>query len=970
MRRRILAVFLFFSVQDTICLTAFANSSLADLKGFIYVFTDDDIYQGRIVANTSPEGELYLTGLQLHDWGIDESLLFELNGDGIEKNKSISLNQLNKYGILHDYDKIKRKLTLTIPEKYKITEQGTSITQQNVSRWVDGINAGFVNYNINYSHYQGEKHAYEERNHSIYADFTYGLNMDAWRLRYQHYYQKNIDSDAKWYTTAAYLERDIRRWRSQIRLGDSVVSSNIFDGYPFRGLLLRNDDRMLPYAFRTTSPQIRGVAKSNAEVKIWQDGVIIYHTFVAPGQFTLNNVYPSTDNGNLFMVIKESDGTEATRLLPYATMPNLIHEKRFKYEFAVGKYHSQYLDDIPQPKFGHVTLTYGLPYKVAIYSGIITAPIYRSIALGVSRSTKNWGDASFDYRYSRSNQPRINGKKEHGGVFRLRHNKAFLDYGINLATLVQYYPNEDYRNFSETVEQQHIDWWDITDEGEFIGILEPRKKQRLEAKINQYVNLTDSIYLTYAQQAYYQRERKTTSLQLGFNGNYRDIDYDTEVSYFKYGKEQHEGRFSFNITVPLNKFNIASNTRLRYTETVDFHKDRKRNITLSGTALKNYNLGYGVTVGQSKTDGTTLDGNLNYEHNAGELNASFSGGNGYRTMNLSAGGGILIHSNGVTFGPELGETSALVYVPNSPDIGIDNQFGVTTNKNGYAIISNLIPYRLNSITLDEFSLDEGFILPQTENSVIPTEGAIILSEFKSVEREEMDDDDDDEISLASAVDNDTDDEIEEDDQQTHDDNKQNKEISSAAIVNANTYAEYISETENISNEKIAIVKAVDNNVQEPIVVSVPVNVNLLLDDNHDKHVQSTINDTVIVKTDRQTDKIDQLIKESRKKEHEPHVITHIPANEVEKLAVLPSVLARSNVKLNKIDTPLVLLTGSKKSEKRLVTLTRTKNKKAGKITFLIKNSGSNEVVENMFEKEMVNVVINTVLPLLNGKKQS
>ena len=45
-----------------------------------------------------------------------------------------------------------------------------------------------------------------------------------------------------------------------------------------RGALLASDDEMLPDSQRGFAPVVRGIAKSNAEVSIEQNGYVIYRT--------------------------------------------------------------------------------------------------------------------------------------------------------------------------------------------------------------------------------------------------------------------------------------------------------------------------------------------------------------------------------------------------------------------------------------------------------------------------------------------------------------------------------------------------------------------------------------------------------------------------------------------------------------------------------------------------------------------
>ncbi len=48
---------------------------------------------------------------------------------------------------------------------------------------------------------------------------------------------------------------------------------------------------------------------------------------------------------------------------------------------------------------------------------------------------------------------------------------------------------------------------------------------------------------------------------------------------------------------------------------------------------------------------------------------------------------------GVVFGQQLGETAAIVDIPNAGDITILNQAGVRTNNSGYALVPYVTPYR-------------------------------------------------------------------------------------------------------------------------------------------------------------------------------------------------------------------------------------------------------------------------------------
>lgn len=97
---------------------------------------------------------------------------------------------------------------------------------------------------------------------------------------------------------------------------------------------------MLPDSLKGFAPTVRGIAKSNARVTIKQNGYVIYQTYVSPGAFAINDLYPTSSSGDLQVTVKESDGSENTFTVPYSAVPLLQREGRLKYALTAGKYRS------------------------------------------------------------------------------------------------------------------------------------------------------------------------------------------------------------------------------------------------------------------------------------------------------------------------------------------------------------------------------------------------------------------------------------------------------------------------------------------------------------------------------------------------------------------------------------------------------------------------------------------------------
>lgn len=128
-----------------------------------------------------------------------------------------------------------------------------------------------------------------------------------------------------------------------------------------RGAMLASDEEMLPDSQRGFAPIVRGIAKSNAEVSVEQNGYVIYRTYVQPGAFEINDLYPTANSGDLTVIIKEADGSEQRFIQPFSSVPIFQREGHLKYSFAAGEYQAGNYDS-GSPRFGQLDLIYGLPW--------------------------------------------------------------------------------------------------------------------------------------------------------------------------------------------------------------------------------------------------------------------------------------------------------------------------------------------------------------------------------------------------------------------------------------------------------------------------------------------------------------------------------------------------------------------------------------------------------------------------------
>ena len=89
------------------------------------------------------------------------------------------------------------------------------------------------------------------------------------------------------------------------------------------------------------------------------------------------------------------------------------------------------------------------------------------------------------------------------------------------------------------------------------------------------------------------------------------------------------------------------------------------------------------------------------------------------------------HAKGITFSPERSDTVALVYAPNANGAHLDGVPGTRFDKNGYAIMPWLRPWRVNDVMIDPKGSADGLTFSKTQGKVAPYEGNVVPVIFET-----------------------------------------------------------------------------------------------------------------------------------------------------------------------------------------------------------------------------------------------
>ncbi|MCH3719060.1 fimbria/pilus outer membrane usher protein, partial [Campylobacter lari] len=113
----------------------------------------------------------------------------------------------------------------------------------------------------------------------------------------------------------------------------TYLSSSIFDSFRFAGVTLASDERMLPPSLQGYAPQVTGIANSNAQVTVSQNGRLLYQTRVSPGPFALPALNRNI-SGNLDVTRRESDGSTRSWQITTASVPFMTRKGNLRYQVS------------------------------------------------------------------------------------------------------------------------------------------------------------------------------------------------------------------------------------------------------------------------------------------------------------------------------------------------------------------------------------------------------------------------------------------------------------------------------------------------------------------------------------------------------------------------------------------------------------------------------------------------------------
>ncbi|HHR6564447.1 TPA: fimbria/pilus outer membrane usher protein, partial [Providencia alcalifaciens] len=399
----------------------------------------------------------------------------------------------------------------------------------------------------------------------------------------------------------------------------------------------------------------------------------------------------------------------------------------FSYSATGGQYRS-YDSHVDKTHFGQFTAIYGLPYGITAYGGSQFSEKYQSYSIGAGQNLGQLGAVSIDVTHA--NAKFSDDSKEQGQSYRFRYNKNINDIGTNIALAGYRYSTKGYYSLSEV--------FDTFRDTHYTPEIE-RRRNRGEITLSQ--NLGEnygSLSIGYVNEDYWNSDKKTQSATLGYSNSWQGISYGINYTYnrdtstYAYqgksqGQSENDHQLALNVSIPINLFDSTFYYNLNTNSSSG--GPNSGNMGLSASQLDN-RLNWSIQQGYT-TQGQGASGNMNasYKGQYGEV----SGGSSYSKDNYNlyygANGSFVAHSTGFVLGQQLGETAAIVDIPEAGDVPILNQAGVVTNNQGYALVPYITAYRKNVIDIDTSALPDNTEMELTSQTVAPSRGALVKASF-------------------------------------------------------------------------------------------------------------------------------------------------------------------------------------------------------------------------------------------------
>lgn len=567
-----------------------------------------------------------------------------------------------------------------------------------------GITAAFFDYNVNHNRSAGQK--------ASYLGLNTGVNLGAWRLRHRSSFSQG-SFGTRHDVISSYAQRDLPAWNSQLLLGQGNTGGELFESLSFTGVRVASDERMLPDSLRGFAPVVQGIAESNAVVTIRQNGSIIHEVSVAPGPFSIDDLYPTSFGGDLQVTVTEADGRQQNFTVNFSAVPQALRPGARRFSATAGELRDA--RGLREPlRFAEGTYARGISNHFTALGGLQVAEDFQSALFGGAINTP-LGAFGADLTHSRARL--ADGEQITGNSFRLNYQRYVAATGTNFGLAAHRYSTRGYMSLNDFAQARADDWG-------YSG----RARQRFQVNFSQRIGERSTLSLSGGHVRYWDGAAAQNDLQLRFQSTVGRANYSLSAVRYRQGDGRQDTRYSATFSIPLGK--APSAPRLS-TQLAQSARGEQGQLGVSGTLGRDQQLNYNVSASTASEGEGSASAYASYRGGHGTVTAGYNRSGDYSAFNASAAGSVVVHRDGINFGAPVGDGFALVQADGAQGARIGYGSDVRIGRNGYALLPHVSPYRWNQIELDPSGLSMDVELLETSQRVAPTAGSIVRVAFNA-----------------------------------------------------------------------------------------------------------------------------------------------------------------------------------------------------------------------------------------------
>ncbi len=569
---------------------------------------------------------------------------------------------------------------------------------------VSGGRAAMLNYSMFGTHNQ-----YDGDNADRFqSTFEMGFNAGDWIVRSTQFISDGSDQGFDVESLYTYAQRTFTDYGVMVQGGQINVANSRFSIPSIYGVQMMPDTAL---ASQTgTGVEVSGIARNpQARVDIRQGGQLIYSTLVPAGPFNLDDVPLANLNTDLNVTVTETDGSENRFTVSASTFRSNHVGRAPGFTLAAGRVED--MDSrFENPWVVSANNGWSLNKRMNFLAGMVMADNhYYGFSGNLDTVPMQNLYASLGFLASIDNQTQTDG------------NKTTLDLGYALPwgiglSLGGSYGTPDYREMTELYGDD--DDMSQTKYDSTVGI------NWSNATLGRF---SLSYYRNESWNSEYDSRRFISSWSQTFKYFNVSVNWESDVSR---NDSSDNDQFYVNVSIPLGRSGVTTSSWYRESEGKSSYGTR----AMGSLNAENQ---YMVGVTQDQDENTTswdssLNSNLHYTNLA-----LAAGGDNDNNTNYSASlsGGIVAHSDGVTFSPyRVSDTYAIARL-DKPVAGIEidtTRGAVWTDKWGRAIIPALTPFRESSIEINTESLPGNLDVRNGRTAIKASHGAVAKWEFATL----------------------------------------------------------------------------------------------------------------------------------------------------------------------------------------------------------------------------------------------